>query len=61
MEKTGRLMWEYTDNKATLVSTVGSRPSTIPTRPGVLAKVLGRITAKESFIEGKENSGKIVL
>lgn len=46
-------MWEYTDSKATLVSTTGSCPSIMLTRLGVLAKVLGRITAKESFKEGK--------
>lgn len=61
VEKTERLMWEYTDNKATLVSRVGSCPSTTFTRLGVLTKVLGRITAKESFKHGKGDNGKIVL
>lgn len=53
-------MWEYTDSR-TLANTAGSCPSTIWTRLGVLAKVLGRITAKESFKEEKEDNRKIVL
>lgn len=55
------MTWEYIDSTSTLVNTVGSCPSTILTRLGVLAKVLGRITAKESFKEGKEDNGKIAL
>lgn len=54
-------MWDYTDSTTILVNTVGSCPSTILTRLGVLAKVLGRIIAKESFKDGKEDNGKIAL
>lgn len=59
VEKTERLMWQYTDNEAMLVSTVGSCPSTIFTRLGVLTKVLGRIIAKRVLKKERETMERL--